>query len=249
MYAYAGPARQRRSLGARPALHLQGRLTGPRRCLARRPGGRDPRRRRPARQRQDHPAALSVRTGPGPARRDLVQQRAGPHDGPDDPGTAAPRPLRLDRPGPGPRPRAQRLGERRAPADAPRHQPPARQDRRPGVAGAPRHRRQDPQAPARTAPGGAPTGLHRQGVGAGTDGAVRGRADGPAAPHGPGPCTAHPDHGGPLARHHRGPGDPRRGHGGAGRPHGLAPGRPPGEHGPPPPVAESEGRAACSLSV
>ena len=59
-----------------------------------------------------------------PSGRGLVQQRPRAHDGPAGPRAAAPRPLRLDRPGPRPRPRAQRLGERRPPPAAARHRPP-----------------------------------------------------------------------------------------------------------------------------
>lgn len=179
MYAHGGPAGQRRALGPRPALPAPRRLPRAARSVARRARGRDPRRERPARQRQDHPAAVPVRTGQTAGRRGVVQQRAGAHHGPPRPRTAAPRPLRLDRPRPGARPGAERLGERRAPPHAARHRPAPGQDRRPGVAGPPRRRRQGAQAPARTPAGRAAARLHRPRPRRHPGGALRRRTDGP----------------------------------------------------------------------
>ena len=89
-----------------------------------------------------------------PAGRGLVQQLPRAHPGP-----ARRERLRRDRfgwidPEPAPRPRAERLGEHRPPAHAARLRPPRRQDRRPGVAGAPRHRH--------AAPASAPTPCSRR---------------------------------------------------------------------------------------
>src|SRR5690606_19017359 len=210
-----------RALGTSPALPPRRRLARAERGLARRPGGRDPGRRRPARERQDDPAALPVRPGPRAQRRGLVQQRARAHARPGGPGEAAPGPLRLDRPLPRARPRAERVGERRPAADAARRRPAPRQDRRPGMAGAPRRRRQVPPAPRGAGARRTAAGLHRPRPRPGPHRAVRRRADRPAAPRRPPPRAAHPDHGRPLARHHRGPGDVRPGHRGPRRPHGV----------------------------
>ncbi len=112
---------------------------------------------------------------------------------------AAPGPLRLDRPRAGPRPRAERLGERRAPADAARHRPPPGQGGRAGVAGAPRRRRPGPQPPAPAAARRTPARRHRPRARPLPRGPLRRRADGPAAPRRPRPCAAHAHRGGPLA--------------------------------------------------
>lgn len=261
VYAHGGPAGQRCALGPRPALPAPRRLPRVAGRVARCARGRDPRRERTARQRQDHAAAVPVRPGQATGRRGVVQQRAGAHHGSAEPGTPAPRPLRLDRPGPGARPGAERVGERRAAPHAARHRPAPGQGRRPGLAGPPRRRRQGAQAPARTPAGRAAARLHRPRPRRRPGGPLRRRADGAPAPRRPRPGAADAHHGGPLARHHRPARHPRRADRRPGGPCGGPPRRTPGTDRAPPPLAETavatgatgtpgtEGRAACSLSA
>lgn len=247
---HGGPAGQRRALGTCLALHPQRRLARAQRCLARRAAGRDPRRRGAERQREDDAAALPGRDEPGPRGRGVVQQRTRAHPRPAGPRTAAPGPVRLDRPRPRPRAGAERLGEHRPAADAARHRPAPRQGHRPGVAGAPGRRRPGPQTSAPAAPVRAAAGLHRPRPRPRPHRALRRRADRPAAPGRPRSHPAHPDHRGPLARHHGRPGHPRRGDRGARRPHGGTARRTVRQDRPAPPTDDStEGRTACSLSV
>ena len=247
------PRRTTTCSGHAPCTAAPRRLARAQRRLARRPRGRDPRRRRPARQRQDHPAALPVRAAASPSR-----ARSGSTASPvHTMGRAARERLRRDRfgwidPEPRSRPRAHRLGERRPAAAAARHLPP-RAPRRAALEWLERLdigdcARKRPHAPH---PVRAPAGRHRPRPGPAPSVLF---ADEPTAPlHRADRAhvlrtltTAARSHGITVRPRH-----PRRGHRGARRPHGLPARRTAGEHRAPAPGVrpESEGRAACSLSV
>ena len=236
-------------LWARSLHYSPQRLARAHRRLPRCARGRDPRRRRPARQRQDDPAALPVRPARAAAGRGLVQQPARAHPGPAGPRTAAPRPLRLDRP------RARRW----SPSSTPGRTRPcrcccaARRAARPrpppwsgwSASTSARCARKRPYALLQA---------QRQRVAiarALVPAPAVLFADEPTAPlhrARPRAGAAYAHHGGPLARDHRRAGHARRGGRGPRRPHGVAARRPSRRNRPLLP-SEAEGRAACSLSV
>ena len=237
-------------LWARSLHHAHGGSPALARCLPRRPRGRDPRRDRPARQRQDHAAALPVRHS-CPEQGEVWFNSVPVHTlAAAGPRAAAPGPLRLDRP------RAPAVPELNAWENAAlplllrgtAHRAP-RKKRRHGVAGPPRHRRRAPaSAPARCSRPSA-SGSPSPAPWPPTPAVLF--ADEPTAP------LHRADRAqvlrtlttrGPLARHHRRARHPRPGGRRARRPH-ASPCSTAASRTRRAAPRTAEGSAACSLSV